>query len=290
MVTISHKQSRLEGPCRVVLETSSVFKSSSTIGKSDAGFSCLGKNFSLVDYASQGDVKAAIDSIHQGFSAAVIPHQLIRPDAIFFDMDATVIQEESLVEIAAAAGKKREVEEITTAAMAGGLDFKDSLKARLLILRGLDRSNILNIKPSISAGMSQLALWCHQNRIPIFLVSGGFVDLAGPIAMQLGFKDFRANRFAWDGDRLAGYVDGDIIDAEGKRTAVSQWCQVHNLNPKKCIAVGDGANDRLMMDFCGLSVGFSPKKILWPFLDMANHTGDHRLLMDVLAPLQSIVI
>ncbi len=285
MVTVSDQQSRLDGPCRVVLESHLLSKSSTPAD--DVSFICAGKNFSRHDYADQNAIKMAFEAINLGFSAAVIPHTIINPQALFFDMDATVIAEESLVEIANAAGKKREVEEITAAAMAGGLDFKESLRARLVILRGTDRSQILNIKPSISKGMTELSTWCHQQRIPMFLISGGFVDLAGPIAMQLGFKDFRANRFAWDGDRLAGHVEGPIIDAEGKRAAVSQWCQVHNLDPKRCIAVGDGANDKLMMDFCGVAVGFSPKKVLWPFLHLANHTGDHRLILEVLAPLRA---
>jgi phosphoserine phosphatase len=286
MVTVSDQQSRLAMPSRVILETSLIKKSDLSTSRPDATFHCAGKSFSCINQAEAKVIELAIDAINQGYSAAVIPHHFIRPDAIFFDMDATVIKEESLVEIADAAGKKKEIEDLTTAAMAGGLDFKESLKARLLLLRGLDRNIVLSVRPTLSNGMIQLASWCHQHQIPIFLVSGGFVDLAGPVAKQLGFKDFRANRFAWDGDRLAGFVDGDIVDGEGKRTAVNHWCQIHNLDPKRCIAVGDGANDRLMMDLCGLSVGFLPKKVLWSFLRMSNHTGDHRLLMDALAPIQ----
>ncbi len=287
MVTVSDHQSWLARPCRIVLESNHLLK----IGRSaDHTFNCGSHSFSVIDEADASTINLALEKIRIGQSAAIIPHQLIRPDALFFDMDATVIEEESLVEIAKASGKQKEIEAMTKAAMAGGMDFKESLRARLALLKGVDRSQVLNVRPTISRGMTHLASWCHQQRIPMFLVSGGFVDLAGPVAQQLGFKDFRANRFAWNGDKLAGDVDGEIVDAAGKRDAVSQWCKIHQLNPKSCIAVGDGANDQLMMSFCGMAAGFSPKKVLWEHLQLANHTGDHRFLVDALVPLKDLKI
>lgn len=287
MVTVSHQQSRLDTPCRVIIETKLSIQLAKTSSDIRSNFACSGKSFNIIDFAENQWISAARDAISQGESAAIIPHHMIRPEALFFDMDATVIEEESLVEIAKVAGKSREIEDMTTAAMGGGMDFKESLKARLALLRGVDRIQVLSVKPTFSRGMTQLAAWCHQNHIPMFLVSGGFVDLAGPIAAQLGFKDYRANRFAWNGDKLAGEVEGEIIDAAGKRNAVSAWCNIHGFSPERCLAIGDGANDLLMMDFCGLAAGFSPKKVLWEHLEIANHTLDHRFLIDAFAPIRS---
>lgn len=290
MVTVSHQQSRLAPPCRVIIETNVSSQFDASYSASRSTFICAGLSFAVFDDADDRLVKAAIEFIAKGHTAAVIPHHMIRPEAIFFDMDATVIEEESLVEIAKASGKSHEIEEITIAAMAGGMDFKESLRARLTLLKGVDRSLVLSVKPTITKGMKHLSDWCLQHKIPKFLVSGGFVDLAHPVAMELGFKDFRANRFAWHGDKLAGHAEGDILDGEGKRLAVGEWCKIHQIAPKRCIAVGDGANDLLMMNFCGLAAGFSPKKVLWEHIQVANHTGDHRFLIGALAPVNPPMI
>ena len=284
MVTISDKQSRLEHPTRVVLKTENLNQSPLSHSIIDKQFSCAGTSFSIISKAQPDVISLALQSIKNGESAAAIPFELLTPSAIFFDMDATVIAEESLVEIAKSVGKEREIDEITSKAMAGGMDFKESLRLRLAMLKGIHRNQILSVVPTLSHGMKQLADWCHKNEIPMFLVSGEVVDLAGPVSHSLGFEDFKANRFAWSDDEMAGHVEGEIIDAAGKRDAVKDWCKVHHLEPSRCICVGDGANDRLMMEICGLAVGFNPKKALWPSLHVANHTGDHRFLLDALMP------
>jgi len=276
MVTVHHQQSGLEQTVRVVVAAS---KRPKTNTEPHHEFSVGEESFVTVHAARRELIDLARDEINQGNSAAIIPHSLLQPSAMFFDMDATVIAEESLVEIARTAGKEKEIDAITTKAMAGGMDFKESLTLRLGMLKGLHRDQILSIRPTISPGMPFLADWCHDRNIPMFLISGGFVDLAGPVASQLRFKDFKANRFAWDGDRMAGRVDGDIIDGDGKKSAVANWCQIHSLDIRKSIIVGDGANDLPMMSNAGLAVGFSPKKTLWPHLAVLNATGDHRFLM-----------
>lgn len=224
----------------------------------------------------------AFSLIKSGMTAGVMPHQTLRPDAIFFDMDATVIAEESLVEIAKVAGKELEISQLTQQAMAGGMDFATSLRMRLSILKGLKREAVMGVKHTLNPGMNELATVCTENSIPMFLVSGGFVDLAEPIARSLGFKDFAANRFLWQGDELAGDIEGALIDGEGKLAAVRNWCRRYKFRSAHCIAVGDGANDLQMMNFCGASVGIKPKATLWPYLKMSNHVGDHRLLAEII--------
>jgi phosphoserine phosphatase len=204
------------------------------------------------------------------------------PQAIFFDMDATVIAEESLVEVAKAAGKEAEVATLTAQAMAGGMDFAESLRLRLSILKGTHRSVVLGIRSHLNPGIRALADSMHARGVKLFLVSGGFMDLAVPVAKGLRFTDVCANRFAWNGDVLAGDVEGDIVGAEGKRAAVERWCIVHRLDPKLCIAVGDGANDQNMMGICGLAVGYEPKKALWDKIAVCNAIGDHELLLMLL--------
>jgi phosphoserine phosphatase len=198
-------------------------------------------------------------------------------------MDATVIHEESLVEIAKIAGKETEIHALTDVAMSGQMDFSDSLRARLKILAGLSKSQLNAVKPTICPGMQHLSIWCKKKGIQTFLVTGGFLEFAEPVARALSFTDFKSNRFAWDGDLMQGHVDGAIIDAEGKKQAVIDWCKSRGIDISNTLAVGDGANDRLMMKACGMAVGFRPKQVLWPHLDLANHTGDHRFLLAALS-------
>jgi phosphoserine phosphatase len=197
-------------------------------------------------------------------------------------MDGTVIEEESLVEIAKILKKEQEIEELTTRAMTGEMDFKKSLQARLRILKGLTRQQVAAIEPTLCAGVLELAKWCHEQHVKIFLISGGFQEMAEPIAKQLGCSDFLANRFAWEEDIMQGTTDGDIIDANGKQQAVINWTKSLNFQKARTLVVGDGANDLLMMRVSGLAVGFRPKPVLWPELKIANHTGDHRFLLESL--------
>lgn len=284
MATIHHQQSRLATQYRVILSTESLRNLRCIRPDVEREFMSGGLAFSVIEQANRVVVNHAYEDIRKGITAAVIPHSILKPEAIFFDMDATVIVEESLVEIAKSVGKQNEIEQLTAKAMAGGMDFKDSLNLRLSMLKGLRRDQVLDITPTLNQGMKQFADWCHAHAVPIFLISGGFVDLAAPVAQNLGFKDFKANRFAWNGDIMEGRVDGEIVDGEVKRKSILGWCQVFNFNAKQCIVVGDGANDRQMMEAAGLAVGFSPKKALWPILQVANHSGDHRFMIEALTP------
>ena len=166
--------------------------------------------------------------------------------------------------------------------MNGELDFAESLKARLQILKGQPKKVVNSVKPTLKPGMIELASYCVEAKIPMFLVSGGFVDLAEPLAKRLGFTGFKANQFAWDGDVLTGELKGDFIDSAGKVHALNSWSKEHGLDLKRCIAVGDGANDLPMLKTCGVSIGLSPKPILWPHISLNNALGDHRLLLEIL--------
>ena len=247
-------------------------------------FKIQNRLFHVYDSPTQELVEAARTAINEGHSAGIIKKQCLKPSAMFFDMDGTVIAEESLVEIARSAGKFKQIQELTERAMAGDLDFGESLKLRLAALKGLRREQVLSIRPTLNPGMQDLAVWCHARQIPLFLVSGGFVELAEPIARSLQFMDFKANRFAWNDDIMLGETDGPVVDARGKKEAFLGWCKTHTIATFTTIGIGDGANDLEFLKSCGLAVGFAPKPILWPDLDISNHTGDHRFLIQCLLP------
>ncbi len=247
-------------------------------------FSIKDQIFCRFDEPSSAHISVARQTIDRGLSAGIIPAETLSLEAIFFDMDGTVIEEESLVEIAKIFKKEQEIAELTTRAMTGEMDFKKSLQARLKILKGLTRQQVAAIEPTLCAGVLELAKWCHEQHVKIFLISGGFQEMAEPIAKQLGCSDFLANRFAWNEDIMQGTTDGAIIDAKGKQQAVVNWIKSLKIQTARTLVVGDGANDLLMMKASGLAAGFRPKPVLWPELKIANHTGDHRFLLESLRP------
>ncbi len=244
--------------------------------------SLQGTSFALLTDPLLEHINLCKKLLFDGVTSGLIHEGVVTPEAIFFDVDATVIEEESLVEIAKMAGKQGEIEELTTKAMAGKMDFSESLRRRVQILAGTKRNIIHAVKPTFNPGIKSLAEFCVSRQIKLFLVSGGFVDLAQGVAKSLGFHDFHANQFEWSGDQLTGRVLGEIVDARGKVQAIERWCQHYNLDPKRCIAVGDGANDLPMMEFVGCAVGFKPKKVLWSSLAVCNAIGDHTLLKELL--------
>jgi phosphoserine phosphatase len=202
-------------------------------------------------------------------------------------MDATVIKEESLTEIARAVGKGAEIDKLTEAAMTGAMDFQTSLITRLKILEGIPRQVILQSKPTIQPGMLELAKFAVENHIKLFLVSGGFDLIAEPLARRLQFTDWAANRFKWHEDHLIPELDGPCIDANAKASWLKNWSHQFGFDQEEVWAIGDGANDALMMKHAAVAVGFDPKKILWPHLDFANHSGSHRLMHELLKCLQA---
>ena len=203
--------------------------------------------------------------------------------AIFFDMDSTVIAEESIVELARAAGKEAEVEALTTAAMAGQIDFEASLRQRVALLKGLPIERLEEVRErlQINRGMHAFMSAAKKLSIKLFLVSGGFNCLAESIADELGFNGFLANQLEIKEQKLTGQMDGPIIDGVAKANFLRKICQYHNIKLSDAVAIGDGANDIPMMQAAGAAIGYHPKPILFPHINGANF-HDHRLLIPAL--------
>lgn len=208
----------------------------------------------------------------------------IRIRALFFDMDSTVIAEESIVAIAATVGCGEEVHKITERAMAGELDFKSALAARVKLLRGLEVARLDDIGRSLTLnkGIQAVAAFCRLIKVPVFLVSGGFHPLADEVARRVGFTAILANRFEVIGERLTGELSGPIVDAEMKRKFLIDTCKQLNISTGTVAAIGDGANDLLMLDEAGVAVGYKPKSVLIDHIDGALQNGDHQMLIPLL--------
>ncbi len=204
--------------------------------------------------------------------------------AIFFDMDATVIKEETIVVLAEFAGLSERVSEITERAMKGELDFREALTERVALLKNLPVTILEQAfsRLTLNPGIAEIIGFFKERGIPSYLISGGFLELAGPLAERLGFAGCHANTLGKRLGVLTGEVVGAIVDAEAKRAFLLSTCKELGISPLDACAVGDGANDLPMMLESGDRIGFRPKPVLWPHLTGVNWVGDHRFL-EVLA-------
>ena len=180
------------------------------------------------------------------------------------DMDSTLINIESLDEVAACAGKGEEVAAITEAAMRGEIaDYKESLRRRVAMLAGADArllQRVYDEKLRLNAGAEELIGACKAAGLKTLLVTGGFTFFTAPIQARLEFDFTRANELEVADGRLTGRVTGpgggEIIDAEGKAQALRDACAETGCATARSIAVGDGANDLKMLKIAGLAVAY----------------------------------
>jgi phosphoserine phosphatase len=186
---------------------------------------------------------------------------------IAFDMDSTLINIECVDEIAAAAGRKREVAAITEAAMRGEIsDYKASLRQRVALLRGVPLAALEQVwseRLRLNPGAEALVSACQSAGLKTLLVSGGFTFFTDRVRDRLELDYTRSNVLeVADGCLTGRLVDqdwGDICDGEEKRRMLLQTCEGLGLRPSQAIAVGDGANDLPMMGVAGLSVAYHAK-------------------------------
>ncbi len=204
-----------------------------------------------------------------------------------FDMDSTLINIECIDEIAAAVGKKAEVAAITEAAMRGEItDFKDSLRRRLALLKGVPVSaldEVLKNRLQFNPGARALCAALKTAGLKLLLVSGGFSYFTRFVAAELGMDFVRSNELEIsDGALTGGLVMqawGDICDGEEKRRMLLECCAAIACTPAQAMAVGDGANDLPMMGAAGLSVAYHAKaKVREQAMVGINEGGLERLL------------
>jgi phosphoserine phosphatase len=225
----------------------------------------------------------------QGFHP---PLQLSQFKLIAFDMDSTLINIECIDEVADAAGRKAEVAAITEAAMRGEIaDYKDSLRQRVALLRGVPASALAEVyeeRLRLNPGAQNLVQACQRAGLKTLLVSGGFTYFTDRVRDQLGIDFTRSNVFEIDNGVLTGrMVDqpwGDICDGNEKQRMLLQTCQQLGISPAKSIAMGDGANDLPMMGVAGLSVAYQAKPKVREQAMVAINAGGLDRLLEVVLP------
>ena len=198
------------------------------------------------------------------------------------DMDSTVIGQECIDELADFAGLKREVAEITERAMQGKLDFKAALRERVALLSGLEEDAIarcLSERVVPNPGAATLVRTMRVGGAKTLLVSGGFLSFAEPVGRMIGFDGVKANRLLFDGSQLSGRVEDPIVDAQAKLDALLEARGELGLEPESVLAIGDGFNDRLMIEEAGLGVAYRAKPALVEAADARlEHHGLDALL------------
>ena len=225
----------------------------------------------------------------QGFTA---PLSLSAFKLIAFDMDSTLINIECIDEIADAAGRKAEVAAITEAAMRGEItDFKDSLRRRVALLKGVPEAALHEVfeqRLRLNPGAKTLVDTCKAHGMKVLLVSGGFTFFADRVCEMLGIDFARSNVLAIDNGHLTGDVVtqdwGDICDGAEKRKMLLHICTQMGISPNQAIAMGDGANDLLMMGEAGLSVAYHAKPKVRKQAMVAINDGGLDRLLEVVKP------
>lgn len=179
------------------------------------------------------------------------------------DVDSTLIRDEVIELLARAVGAdaERHVAAVTERAMRGELDFAASLAERLLVLEGLPASIVDEARAQITVtdGVPELIAVVHERGGAIAAVSGGFHEVLDPLAAELGIDHARANRLEVADGRLTGRSIGPVIDGPAKRDTLESLRLNLGVPTERVVAVGDGANDLLMMGAAGVSVAFCAK-------------------------------
>lgn len=194
------------------------------------------------------------------------------------DMDSTLINIECIDEIADAVGKKKEVSEITEAAMRGEIiDFGESLRKRVALLKGVPASafdEVFSQRLRLNPGAKELIAGAHAKGIHTLLVSGGFTFFTHKLQVQLNLSETHANQLEIVDGFLTGQVLGNIVDGEAKAAYVEARCLALGANKHAAITMGDGSNDLQMMHGAGLSIAYRAKPIVKEKADLAfDHVG-----------------
>lgn len=205
------------------------------------------------------------------------------------DVDSTFLTQEVIELVADHAGVRDQVEEITTAAMRGELDFAQSLRARVALLEGLEESVLDQVRQALVPTDGALELVARARRAGwvTALVSGGFHEVIDPLAAQAGIDHVVANRFEVTGGRFTGKVSGPIIDGAAKLRTLEELAARYGVPGARVVAIGDGANDREMVAAAGIGIAFRAKPAL---REVADVLIDSTSLLDAWEHLEGVTV
>ncbi len=203
---------------------------------------------------------------NEGMDVVIQPYELFKRSKrlIVFDMDSTLVDEEVIDKLARVAGVEEEVKELTKKAMNGEIDFKEALRERVKLLKGLPVEVLEKIYSQIKLtdGAKELIKSLKESGYKVALVSGGFTYFTDRLKEELGLDYAFGNELEIKDGKLTGRVKGRIIDAEEKARIIEELAKREGISKENIVAVGDGANDRIMIENAGLGIAFNAKKAL----------------------------
>ncbi len=212
-------------------------------------------------------------AVASGFDVSVSPAGLSRHGRrlVVMDVDSTLIRDEVIEMLAAHAGREAEVHRITERAMRGELDFAESLHERVSALAGLPVGVLDEVRAAVrlTPGAATLVATLKDLGLRVGVVSGGFIEVVGPLAQELGIRYAAANRLQVAGGRLTGRVEGPVVDRAAKAEYLRRWAADEGLPLSRTIAIGDGSNDLDMLAAAGLGIAFNAKPAVRASADTA---------------------
>lgn len=204
---------------------------------------------------------------------AVSPGGLMRwaKKLVLMDVDSTLISQEVIELLGAKAGVVDQVKAITDRAMAGEIDFEESLRERVGLLKGLPESVLIEVRGEISLtpGAKTLVTTLQKLGHTVAVVSGGFIDVIEPLLQSLDIVHYRANTLEINQGVLTGGLVGPIVDRAAKAQALRDFAAIEKVEIEQTVAIGDGANDLDMIALAGLGIAFNAKPAVRAAADSA---------------------
>ncbi len=229
----------------------------------------------VVSGAKTQELKNALSPLATQHSVdiAVSPGGLMRwaKKLVLMDVDSTLISQEVIELLGAKAGVVEQVKGITDRAMSGEIDFEESLRERVALLKGLPASVLKEVRAEISLtpGAKTLVSTLQKLGHTVAVVSGGFIDVIEPLLKSLDISHYRANTLEIQEGVLTGGLVGPIVDRAAKAQALRDFAAIEKVEIEQTVAIGDGANDLDMIALAGLGIAFNAKPAVRAAADSA---------------------
>ena len=224
--------------------------------------------FKLLNAKPHADLQVLCKDLSLDFAFVPTSLKLSYFKLVAMDMDSTLINIESLDEVADYVGLKQEIATITEQSMNGAVDFTESLMKRVSLLKGLNTAALQRVyedRVALNPGAEKLIATLKAQGIKTMLVSGGFTFFTERLKRRLGLDFAFANELEIVNGKLTGAMIGSILDPAAKAAKIREVSQALGfVQANRVIAIGDGANDRQMFDAVGTAIGYRPKAVLRP--------------------------
>ena len=221
--------------------------------------------FRLHDYQSRDGVAEYCAVAELDFAFVPRPRRLSDFRLLVMDMDSTLITIETIDELADLVGRKAEVAAVTAQAMRGEIEYDESLRRRVAVLKGLPESALEQLyteRVRLSPGAERMIEGVKKAGLKILLVSGGFTQVTERLKARLGLDYVRSNTLVVKNGTFTGELEGRIVNADGKREALLSARDEIGATRDQIIAIGDGANDLKFMGEAGVSIAYHAKAVV----------------------------